>query len=67
VLAGKAIMVLRSEQMQSLALDGTRALPSAHGRVFWDWKNWYCYLHAQGFAVIRRARTRCGYSRKTAP
>jgi anti-sigma-K factor RskA len=51
VLAGKAIMVLRSEQMQSLALDGTRALPSAHGRVFWDWKNWYCYLHAQGFAA----------------
>ena len=50
VLAGKAILVLRSEQMQSLALDGTRALPSAHGRVFWDWKNWYCYLHAQGFA-----------------
>ena len=50
VLAGKAIMVLRSEQMQSLALAGTNALPSAHGRVFWDWKNWYCYLHAQGFA-----------------
>jgi len=51
VLAGKAITVLRSEQMQSLALDGTRALPSAHGRVFWDWANWYCYLHAKGFAA----------------
>jgi anti-sigma-K factor RskA len=50
VLAGKAIMVLSSEQMQSLALAGTNALPGAHGRVFWDWKNWYCYLHAQGFA-----------------
>jgi anti-sigma-K factor RskA len=50
VLAGKAIMVLRSDQMQSLALAGTNALPGAHGRVFWDWKNWYCYLHAQGFA-----------------
>ena len=48
VLANKAIMVLRSDEMQSLALAGTKALPSAHGRVFWDWKNWYCYLHAEG-------------------
>jgi anti-sigma-K factor RskA len=55
VLAGKAIMVLRSEQMQSLALAGTNALPSAHGRVFWDWANWYCYLHAQGFSSDPRS------------
>jgi anti-sigma-K factor RskA len=48
VLADKAIMVLRSDEMQSLALAGTPALPGAHGRVFWDWKNWYCYLHAEG-------------------
>ncbi len=48
VLADKAIMVLRSDEMQSLALEGTSALPNAHGRVFWDWKNWYCYLHAEG-------------------
>ena len=55
VLAGKAIMVLRSEQMQSLALAGTKALRGAHGRVFWDWKHWYCYLHAQGFASDPRS------------
>jgi anti-sigma-K factor RskA len=48
VLAEKTIMVLSSDEMQSLALTGTSALPSAHGRVFWDWKNWYCYLHAEG-------------------
>jgi len=48
VLADKAIMVLSSDEMQSLALTGTKVLPSAHGRVFWDWKNWYCYLHAEG-------------------
>lgn len=48
VLAEKTIMVLSSDEMQSLALAGTPALPTARGRVFWDWKNWYCYLHAEG-------------------
>lgn len=51
VLAGKAIMVLRSSEMQSLALVGTQSMPKAHGRVFWDWTNWYCYMHAEGFAA----------------
>lgn len=50
VLAEKTIMVLSSDEMQSLALAGTPALPGARGRVFWDWKNWYCYLHAEGVA-----------------
>ena len=50
VLAGKAIMVLRSDEMQSLALVGTQVMPKAQGRVFWDWTNWYCYMHAEGFA-----------------
>jgi hypothetical protein len=51
VLAGKAIMVLRSDEMQSLALVGTQFMPKAQGRVFWDWANWYCYMHAEGFAA----------------
>jgi anti-sigma-K factor RskA len=50
VLAEKTIMVLSSDEMQSLALAGTAALPGARGRVFWDWKNWYCYLRAEGVA-----------------
>lgn len=50
VLADKAIMVLRSGAMQSLALVGTQYMPKAQGRVFWDWTNWYCYMHAEGFA-----------------
>jgi anti-sigma-K factor RskA len=51
VLARKAISLLSSEKMESLALRGTPARPGAHARVFWDWKDWYCYLHAEGLEV----------------
>jgi anti-sigma-K factor RskA len=51
VLDRKAISLLSSEKMESLALRGTPARPGARARVFWDWKNWYCYLHAEGLTV----------------
>jgi anti-sigma-K factor RskA len=50
VLAQKAIGVLQAEHAESVALAGTPAAPDAHGRVFWDWDEWYCYMRATGLA-----------------
>jgi anti-sigma-K factor RskA len=50
VLARKAIGVLRADATESLALAGTASRPDARGRVFWDWDEWYCYLHVAGLA-----------------
>ena len=49
VMARKAIGVLASEQSESMALAGTGER-GARGRVVWDWKNWYCFLHVTGLA-----------------
>jgi len=49
VLARKAISVLGSEKAEALALAGTSG-SAARGRVVWDWKTWYCYLHLTGLA-----------------
>lgn len=48
VLARKAIGVMQAQGSEALELTGTAALPGARGRVFWDWKEWYCYLHVEG-------------------
>jgi anti-sigma-K factor RskA len=49
VMARKAIGVLASEQSESMTLAGTGE-SAARGRVVWDWKNWYCFLHVTGLA-----------------
>jgi hypothetical protein len=48
VLSQKTIGVLRAEHAEAVALSGTALAQAAHGRVFWDWDAWYCYLHVTG-------------------
>lgn len=40
----KIVAMLRSPQVEVLAFRGT-AQPDASGRVFWEWDDYYCYLH----------------------
>jgi hypothetical protein len=42
------VAMLRAPGLQVLDLVGTAAQPKAHARVFWNWEDYLCYLHATG-------------------
>lgn len=44
------IAMLRRDDTQILAMNGTAAQPAARARMFWNWDDYYCYMHVTGLA-----------------
>ncbi|MGI9431936.1 MAG: hypothetical protein ACR2PQ_06970 [Myxococcota bacterium] len=44
------IAMLRRDDTQILAMNGTAAQPAARARMFWNWDDYYCYMHVTGIA-----------------
>jgi hypothetical protein len=45
------VAMLRSEDLQILAMNGTAAQPDARAKMFWNWDDYYCYMHVTGLAA----------------
>jgi hypothetical protein len=44
------IAMLRRDDTHILAMNGTEAQPGAKARMFWNWDDYYCYMHVTGLA-----------------
>ena len=45
------IAMLRRDDTQILAMNGTEAQSGARARMFWNWDDYYCYMHATGLSA----------------
>ncbi|MCG8589752.1 MAG: anti-sigma factor [Proteobacteria bacterium] len=54
--AEKQIAMLRSPDVEIAKLRG-RAGDPAHARVFWEWDQYYCYLHARELGSLAEGQT----------
>jgi anti-sigma-K factor RskA len=50
------IRFLRAPGLQSVALTATARQPTATARVFWDWEDYACHLHASGLLPLAPGR-----------
>jgi len=51
--AQEQIELLRSPDLQSVALRGSGSQPDAQARVFWEWEDYTCYLYARNLKAPR--------------
>jgi hypothetical protein len=50
--ASDQVAMLRSPDVKSFVLAGTAAQPEARARVFWEWNDYYCYVHGEKLRAL---------------
>lgn len=50
--ANRQVAMLIEPDLVTLDLRSTGSQPKANARVFWEWDDYYCYLHAEGLTSV---------------